>query len=84
MTLAELVRTGRVEVLHNGGASTWISVRCNTPRRLTAAVVAVVKQHGKVVGDWDKQQIKCEIPTRAARRYAIPRRQDARPDTQEG
>lgn len=85
MTLAELVRQGKVEVLHNGGASTYITVRCNTPRRLTAAVVAVVRQHGKVCGDWDKHQIKCEIPTRAARKYAIPKRgQDARSDTEEG
>ncbi len=74
MTLAELVRQGRVVVLHNAGGSTYISVKCNTPCRLTAAVVAVVKQHGQVVGDWDKQQIKCEIPTRAAKRYKIPRK----------
>ena len=74
MTLATLVKQDKVRLLHNAGASSYIEIQANTPQRLTAAVIAVVKQHGKVCDNWLGTSVKAEVPSRVVRRLNIPRK----------
>jgi hypothetical protein len=73
MTLAELHRQGKVRLLHNAGASSYIEIQARTPEELTDAVVAVVRQRGEVKDNWLGRSVKCELPTRVVRKLGIKR-----------
>ncbi len=67
MTLSQLYKQGRVEIGPCLGADTFVRVKFNTPRRRTAAMMALTRAKGNLQGE-SRNSVRAYVPTRVVRR----------------